>query len=90
MAQIGRSSSRRPQLVGWLVGFDEKSIFGTEKKPEGRAQVLVASFKSNLVLFQRRRFVGQKKPPEGAPTRSTLLGSTIFLMNRPRNLLNQK
>ena len=43
MAQIGRSSSRRPQLVGWLVGLDEESIFGTEKTPGGRAQVLVAS-----------------------------------------------
>ena len=67
MAQIGRSSSRRPQLVGWLVGLDEKSIFGTEKTPGGRAQVLVASFKSKSIVFPKNRFLGRKKPPEGAP-----------------------
>ena len=47
-----------PAPIGWLVGwlqpkkpkdapkYMKKSVFGTEKTPGGRAQVLVASFKS--------------------------------------------
>ena len=62
---------------GNKILFIKKSVFlRNNKKHGGRAQGLVVCFQPKSMIFQRVDF-GDGKKPEGTPTRSTLLGSTI-------------
>ena len=57
-----------PAPIGWLVGLDEKSIFGTEKTPEGAPRYWWLALSQSLWFFQKVDFWDGKNPRRARPS----------------------